>query len=70
MIRLYQVVISPHLGRNCRFHPSCSQYALDAYAEHGTLRASWLTVHRLCRCHPFNPGGHDPVPPASRQGIN
>ena len=64
MIRLYQVLISPHLGARCRFHPSCSQYAYEAYGQHGSLHGTYLTVHRLCRCHPFNAGGHDPVPNA------
>jgi putative membrane protein insertion efficiency factor len=63
MIRAYQVVVSPWLGPRCRFHPSCSQYALDALAAHGTLRGVWLAIKRLARCHPFNSGGYDPVPP-------
>lgn len=62
IIRLYQTVISPHLGTRCRFHPSCSQYAHDAFGQHGLLRASALTAKRVCRCHPFNAGGFDPVP--------
>ena len=62
MIRSYQLVISPHLGTRCRFYPSCSQYAHDAFTHHGLLRASHLTAKRLCRCHPFNAGGFDPVP--------
>jgi putative membrane protein insertion efficiency factor len=64
LIRAYQVCISPWLGAHCRFHPSCSQYALDAVREHGSLRGSWLTLRRLLRCHPFHPGGYDPVPHA------
>ena len=63
LIRAYQVVVSPWLGPRCRFHPSCSQYALDALDAHGTLRGVWLAIKRLARCHPFNPGGYDPVPP-------
>jgi putative membrane protein insertion efficiency factor len=63
MIRAYQVVVSPWLGPRCRFHPSCSQYALDALAAHGTLCGVWLAIKRLARCHPFNSGGYDPVPP-------
>ena len=63
MIRAYQVVVSPWLGPRCRFHPSCSQYALDALDAHGTLRGTWLAIKRLARCHPFTPGGYDPVPP-------
>ena len=63
----YRRFISPLLGPHCRFAPSCSAYALDAVREHGALRGSWLAVRRLARCHPFNPGGFDPVPPAARR---
>jgi putative membrane protein insertion efficiency factor len=63
-IRLYQLVISPLLGPRCRFYPSCSAYAVEALQRHGALRGSWLAVRRLGRCHPWNPGGPDPVPPA------
>lgn len=63
LIRLYQVLISPLLGPRCRFHPSCSRYAAEALAEHGPLRGTWLAVRRIGRCHPFHPGGYDPVPP-------
>ncbi|MCS6772095.1 MAG: membrane protein insertion efficiency factor YidD [Kiritimatiellae bacterium] len=62
MIRLYQWTLSPLLGGACRFHPSCSNYAIDAIHLHGVLRGSWLTIKRLARCHPFHPGGIDPVP--------
>ena len=62
LIRLYQLVVSPWLRGSCRFHPSCSQYAHEAYDAHGLLRGTSLTVRRLCRCHPFNGGGFDPVP--------
>jgi putative membrane protein insertion efficiency factor len=62
VIRAYQLLISPHLGTRCRFHPSCSQYAYEAFGHYGALRASTLTIKRLCRCHPFNAGGYDPVP--------
>jgi uncharacterized protein len=65
-IRLYQLVISPLLGPRCRFYPSCSTYAVEALQRHGALRGSWLAVRRLGRCHPWNPGGPDPVPPARR----
>ena len=64
MIRLYQLLVSPHLGRRCRFHPSCSQYALAALQEHGACAGSYLTLRRLVRCQPWCAGGHDPVPPA------
>lgn len=62
LIRLYQWLVSPLLPPACRFYPSCSAYAVTALTRHGALRGSYLTVRRLCRCHPFNPGGIDPVP--------
>lgn len=58
----YQRFISPLLGPRCRFAPSCSQYAVEALRTHGAIRGLWLSVRRLARCHPFNPGGYDPVP--------
>ena len=61
-IRAYQWALSPVLGPACRFEPSCSRYAAQAVRQHGVLRGSWLTMKRLARCHPFNPGGLDPVP--------
>jgi hypothetical protein len=63
LIRAYQLAISPLLGARCRFNPSCSQYALEAVERHGSLRGGWLAIRRLARCHPFHPGGYDPVPP-------
>jgi uncharacterized protein len=63
----YRRFISPLLGPHCRFAPSCSAYALEAVQKHGALRGSWLAVCRVARCHPFNPGGFDPVPPATRR---
>ena len=62
LIRGYQRFISPALPPSCRFYPSCSTYALEALAKYGLLKGSWLAVRRLMRCHPFHPGGVDPVP--------
>jgi len=62
LIRMYRWCISPLLPPSCRFHPSCSQYALEAYQQHGLLRGTGLALWRICRCHPFHPGGVDPVP--------
>ncbi|MFO1454695.1 MAG: membrane protein insertion efficiency factor YidD [Steroidobacteraceae bacterium] len=64
LIRGYQLIVSPWLGPRCRFHPSCSNYALEALEVHGALRGSWLAIRRIGRCHPFHPGGLDPVPAA------
>ena len=61
-IRLYRWLISPLLGTNCRYHPSCSAYALEAIEKHGAMRGGWLSVRRVCRCHPWGGFGHDPVP--------
>jgi uncharacterized protein len=62
-IRLYQAMLSPYLGRRCRFYPTCSQYAREALEQHGFMRGAWLAIRRLGRCHPFHPGGVDLVPP-------
>ncbi len=62
LIRLYQLFISPGLPPSCRFTPSCSQYTLDAIRRHGALKGVWLGARRLVRCHPWHPGGYDPVP--------
>ena len=62
LIRLYQLTLSPWLGRSCRFYPSCSNYALEAIELHGAWRGGSLTLRRLSRCHPFHPGGFDPPP--------
>jgi putative membrane protein insertion efficiency factor len=61
-VKAYRLLLSPLLPPRCRFHPSCSAYALGALERHGALRGSWLTARRLARCHPFHPGGIDPVP--------
>ena len=62
VLRVYQLVLSPLLGANCRFAPSCSEYAREALLVHGPLRGSLLAARRLARCHPFDEGGYDPVP--------
>jgi uncharacterized protein len=62
-IRLYQWTVSPLIGPACRFYPSCSHYALGCIERFGVLRGGWLTLRRLARCHPWHPGGFDPVPP-------
>jgi len=62
LLRGYRLVISPLYGQVCRYHPSCSAYALQAVEVHGSLRGAWLAVRRLARCHPWAPGGYDPVP--------
>jgi hypothetical protein len=71
LVRLYQMVLSPLQrlagpGAGCRFAPGCSEYARQALLAHGLVRGSWLAVRRLARCHPFNPGGCDPVPEPRR----
>lgn len=63
-VRLYQRAMSPVLGRNCRYAPTCSQYAVEALARFGVIRGGWLALRRLARCHPLHEGGYDPVPPA------
>lgn len=62
LLRVYRYFLSPMLGRNCRFHPSCSAYAIEALQRYGAIKGTWLGVRRLMRCHPWNPGGYDPVP--------
>ncbi|MGQ0703157.1 MAG: membrane protein insertion efficiency factor YidD [Gemmatimonadales bacterium] len=62
IIRGYQRFLSPAFAGHCRFYPSCSQYTLEAVGRYGVLRGSWLGLRRLLRCHPWNPGGFDPVP--------
>lgn len=65
LISCYKVILSPFLGNNCRFYPSCSSYAQDAIATHGVFKGSWLALRRLSKCHPWHEGGADPVPPCS-----
>jgi len=64
LLWLYQHVVSPLTPATCRFYPSCSQYAVIAVQRHGALRGTWLAIRRLLRCHPWNPGGVDDVPPS------
>jgi putative membrane protein insertion efficiency factor len=68
LVALYRLLVSPWLGANCRFDPSCSAYALEALREHGAFRGSWLAARRIGRCHPWGGSGYDPVPPAARAG--
>ena len=67
LVRLYQTTISRVLPPACRLVPSCSQYGYEAVARYGVLRGGWLTVKRVSRCHPLNPGGYDPVPDLDRE---
>ena len=62
LIRSYRHFISPLFPATCRFQPTCSQYALEAINIYGTIRGGWLAIRRILRCHPFHPGGYDPVP--------
>jgi uncharacterized protein len=62
LIKMYQILLSPFFGQQCRFSPTCSQYALDAINKHGALRGAYYAIRRLLRCHPWHPGGHDPAP--------
>jgi uncharacterized protein len=68
LVRLYQRLLSPLLGNVCRFEPSCSRYAVACLESHGALRGGLLSAVRLCKCHPFHPGGFDPPPPAPLPG--
>lgn len=62
LIRFYQLAISPYLPGGCRYLPTCSEYGMEAIAVHGPVKGGWLTVERLCRCHPWGGHGFDPVP--------
>lgn len=66
LLRCYRFTISPLLGTVCRFYPTCSQYALDAIQEHGACKGSIFALKRICKCHPWHPGGHDPVPKSDK----
>jgi len=61
LIRFYQIFISPMFPQRCRFYPTCSQYALEAVRKKGAVKGSWLALKRILKCHPFHPGGYDPV---------
>ncbi len=61
-VRFYRLILSPLIGSNCRFQPTCSEYALDALKTHGAFRGGWLTARRIARCHPLGGSGYDPVP--------
>ena len=63
LIRAYQATLGPLFGGQCRFHPTCSAYGIEAMREWGPWRGAWMTLRRIARCHPFNRGGIDPVPP-------
>jgi putative membrane protein insertion efficiency factor len=68
LIRLYQWTLSPLMGGQCRYEPSCSRYGAEAVSRYGAARGGWMTVRRICRCHPFAQGGYDPVPIDERDG--
>jgi uncharacterized protein len=70
LIRSYRALLSPWLGSYCRFHPTCSAYALEAVERHGALKGGAYSVWRLARCHPWHPGGFDPVPPSKSSGFH
>ena len=70
LIKTYQYLISPLLGPSCRFHPTCSCYAIEAISEYGVLKGGYLSVRRIIKCHPLHEGGHDPVPSRQDKPLN
>jgi uncharacterized protein len=62
LIKLYQWILSPYIGNQCRFMPTCSSYAIEAYTKYGVIKGTYLSAKRIARCHPWHAGGHDPVP--------
>jgi len=69
IIRLYQIFLSPIFGNNCRFYPTCSNYAIDAFKNHNFVKAFFLSIFRILRCNPYSRGGYDPVPLKNRRII-
>ncbi|MCK5845595.1 MAG: membrane protein insertion efficiency factor YidD [Victivallales bacterium] len=67
LVRLYQQILSPWLPKSCRFYPTCSHYTVEALQKHGIVHGLWLSLKRIGRCHPFHPGGVDPVPEVREQ---
>jgi len=68
LIKGYQKMVSPWLGPRCRFHPTCSNYCIEALKQHGMVHGLWLGMKRICKCHPFHSGGFDPVPQKNKSG--
>lgn len=63
LVKIYQLCLTPFLGKNCRFFPTCSEYSIEALKTHGALKGTWLTFKRIIKCGPWHHGGYDPVPP-------
>ncbi len=70
LVRIYRLLLSPLIGMHCRFHPTCSQYMIEAIERHGSIKGTWLGLHRLSRCHPWHKGGIDPVPELKTKNRN